>query len=568
MMKRQRPDGLYTAFDLGSFAVKAVVVERLQGRDRLTLIEEESLRPASEFATEADYRDHQVQAIRSLSARLPMKESEHIAALFNSREMQVKIAELPAQIQHDQIEGVLWFEARKLLSPNFRQDPFIMGYRLLRDSPPTALVTCIPQALLTRFTDLFDAAGVTLTGVYGEVFATYALRETQDLGAVPTLAFANVGHASTYLTIFAAGELKFYRHIPAGTSEIPEMAESQDLDVYFQKIRFSFDYFKAVSKLGQIDEIRFIGGGPGRGEFLSHAREYFAPTRTGPLDVSARLDVAAVLSPGTAALGPNEAAVRLLPSVPAIGTLLAHLDPNCGTGDLLGRLQERRREALLGQLTTQIPLYLGSIGIVLLLLLLLSLRSGASAELEGARQKGAIERATLDGLRLKLAGARSAAGAVSNDLPPRDRKALAPLLKPHRTPAEVLYLTAQARPEGLTLSRIAVISRQTDASAGLEERLDQAPAAEPGTTGPAPGEAAPSLPSIDAAQPAPEAEQNEELRGEILELRGLSRSPEALAAFTAALVRKGALRRVTAVRCRFSGASPDGAAFVVKGELP
>ncbi|HEY9069277.1 MAG TPA: hypothetical protein VIV61_03415, partial [Candidatus Ozemobacteraceae bacterium] len=283
MMKRQRPDGLYTAFDLGSFAVKAVVVERLQGRDRLTLIEEESLRPSSEFATEADYRDHLVQAIRTLSARLPVKESAEIAALFNSREMQVKIAELPAQIQHDQIEGVLRFEARKLLSPNFRQEPFIMGYRILRDSPPTALVTCIPQSLLTRFTDLFDAAGIPLTGVYGEVFATYALRETQDIGAVPTLAFANVGHASTYLTIFAAGELKFYRHIPAGTSEIPEMAESQDLDVYFQKIRFSFDYFKAVSKLGQIDEIRFIGGGPGRGEFLGHAREYFAPTRTGPL---------------------------------------------------------------------------------------------------------------------------------------------------------------------------------------------------------------------------------------------------------------------------------------------
>jgi len=568
-MKRNRPDGFYAAFDLGTFAVKAVVIERRQARDRLFVVEEESLRPVAEFPGESEYRDYQIQALRTIAARLPLKDCVEVAALFNSRELQVKIAELPAQIHRDQIDGVLWFEARKLLSPNFKQEPFILGYRILRDSPPTALITCVPQSLLVRFTDLYEAANIKLTGAYSEVFASFALREAQEAGARPTLAFANIGHSSTHLTIFAAGELKFYRHIPAGMNEIPALAESQDLDVYFQKIRFSFDYFRAVSKLGQIDEIRFIGGGPGRGEFLGHAREYFAPTQTGPLDISSRLDVATVLSPGTASMGPNEAATRLLPYLPSIGTLLAHLDADGASNDLFGRLLEGRRAAAIGRLTGQVPLFGGIIGLLLIVLAMLSVRSGLSAQLEEIQRKAAIEHSTVDSLRMKQAGMRSAADATANTMTQAEKAALMPLMLPHHPPAELLLRITQARPEGVLLRRIRIMS-QIDT---LEEDEADASAAETSEAGTASetaeSQAAPVLHAapLHVAQTGQD-ETNEELRGRILEVRGLCKTPESLADFSAALVRKGALKRVSYVKCRFNGKSADSSTFVLKGELP
>jgi len=562
-MKRHRPDGLYAAFDLGTFSVKAAVVERRQGRDVLLVLDEERLRPQSEFASETTYRDHLIQTIRALAARLPVKDCREIAGLFNSRELQTKIAELPAQVQLDQIEGILQFEGRKLLSPNFKQEPFILGYRILRDSPPTVLLTCVPQALLLKFSELFEAAGVPLTGAYSEVFASFALRTLEEAGAIPTLAFANVGHISTHLTIFAAGELKFYRHIPAGMSEIQTMAAAQDLDVYFQKIRFSFDYFRAVSKLGQIDEIRFFGGGTAQGEFLDHAREYFAPTRTALPDVSPRLDITAVMKPGI------EQGKQLLPHVPAIGTLLAHLDQEGAHGDLLGRLLERRREASLARLTTAIPLFGGGIGLVLIIAAAMFLRSGASAQLGEARHKTGIVRATVDQLRLKQAGSRTAAGALADRMSPPERQALKPLLAPHPAPAELLFRVSQSRPDGVMLNRIRLMSLTEGSQDETEEETaptvgETAATAEsellPPSVQPQPGSTGSGL--------AADQETNEELRGRLLEIRGTCTTPEALAGFSAALVRNGALSRIRSIKSSFSRSSGDRSKFVLKGELP
>lgn len=562
-MKRHRPDGLYAAFDLGTYSVKTAVVERRQGRDVLLVIDEERLRPQSEFAGEGAYRDHLVQTIRSLAARLPIKDCLEIAGLFNSRELQTKIAELPAQVQLDQIEGILQFEGRKLLSPNFKQEPFILGYRILRDSPPTVLLTCVPQSLLLKFSELFDAAGVTLTGAYSEVFASFALRSVEEAGAIPTLAFANVGHISTHLTIFAAGELKFYRHIPAGMSEIQPMAEAQDLDVYYQKIRFSFDYFRAISKLGQIDEIRFFGGGTAQGEFLDHAREYFAPTRTALPDASPRLDMTAIMKPGI------EQGKQLLPFFPAIGTLLAHLDQDGAPGDLLGRLLERRREASLARLTTAIPLYGGGIGLILIIAVALFLRSGASAQLGEARLKTGFVRATVDQLRLKQAGSRTAAGALADRMSPLERQALKALLTPHPAPADLLFRVSQSRPDGIALNRIRLMSL----SEASQDETEEEPAPTAGETGATPESGlfpppAQPQPVFAGSGQAADQETNEELRGRILEIRGTCTTPEALAGFSAALVRNGALSRIRSIKSRFDRNSGDRSKFVLKGELP
>lgn len=563
-MKRHRPDGLYAAFDLGTFSVKAAVVERRQGRDALLFIDEERLRPQTEFAGEAAYRDHLVQAIRTLAARLPIKDCIEIAGLFNSRELQTKIAELPAQVQLDQIEGILQFEGRKLLSPNFKQEPFILGYRILRNAPPTVLLACVPQTLLVRFAELFEAAGVSLTGAYSEVFASFALRGLEEAGAIPTLAFANVGHISTHLTIFAAGELKFYRHIPAGMSEIQTMAAAQNLDVYYQKIRFSFDYFRAVSKLGQIDEIRFFGGGTAQGEFLDHAREYFAPTRTTLPDVSPRLDISAIMKPGT------EQGKTLLPHVPVIGTLLAHLDREGAPGDLLGRLLERRREASFARLTNAVPLFGGGIGLVLILAAALFLRSGASAELGDARNKSGIVRVTVDQLRLKQAGSRTAAGALADRMSPVERQALKPLLAPHPAPAELLFRVARSRPDGIALNRIRLTSMAESSQEETEEETPTPQGDEIGysaESGHVPSSIQPQPGSAGSVQ-TPNQEPNEELRGRLLEIRGTCTTPEALAGFSAALIRNGALSRIKSIKSRFNGSSGDRSKFVLKGELP
>jgi len=563
-MMRHRPDGLYAAFDLGTFSVKAAIVERRQGRDVLLVIDEERLRPPAEFAGEAPYRDHLIQAIRTLAARLPIKDCLEIAGLFNSRELQTKIAELPAQVQLDQIEGILQFEGRKLLSPNFKQEPFILGYRILRDTPPTVLMTCVPQSLLIKFAELFEAAGVTLSGAYSEVFASFALRSLEEAGAIPTLAFANVGHISTHLTIFAAGELKFYRHIPAGMSEIQTMAAAQDLDVYYQKIRFSFDYFRAVSKLGQIDEIRFFGGGTAQGEFLDHAREYFAPTRTALPDVSSRLDITPVMKSA------GEPGKQLLPHVPAIGTLLAHLDREGASGDLLGRLLERRREASLARLTTAIPLAGGGIGLVLILAAALFLRSGASAELGEARNKTGIVRATVDQLRLKQAGSRTAAGALADRMSPPERQALEPLLAPHPAPAELLFRVARSRPDGIALNRIRLTSLTDSSQEETEEEMPSTPGDEIGYTaesGPVAASPQPQ-PGFTGSGQAQGQEPNEELRGRLLEIRGTCTTPDALAGFSAALIRNGALSRIRSIKSKFNGSGGDRSKFVLKGELP
>lgn len=567
-MKRNRPDGLYAAVDLGTFAVKGVVVERRQGRDHLLAIEEEPLRPQSEFNGDAAYREHQVQAIRAIATRLPLKQCIEVAGLFNSRELQIKIAELPAQIHLDQIDAVLQFEGRKLLSPNFKQEPFILGYKVLRDSPPTVLLTCIPQSLLLRFTDLFDAAGVTLSGAYGEVFASYALRDIQEAGAIPTLAFANVGHTSTHLTIFAAGELKFYRHIPAGMSEVQSTAAAQDLDVYFQKIRFSFDYFRAVSKLTHIDEIRFFGGGAGLGEFQTHAREYFAPTRTSLPDISARLDITAVMNPGTTPAG-SETGRRLLPYLPVIGALLAHFDPEGGSSDLLGRLLERRREAALTRMTSLVPQYGGAIGLFLIIAMMLFLRTGASSRLQETRRKAGIVTSTVAQLRLKQAGSRSAAGALAARMTPAEKHALRPLTTPHPAPADLLFRVSQARPDGILLTGIRILSQAeamqddpTDESGSGTGESDTTVAAVNGqfTTGPQTGPA-------NSGQSS-EQETNEELRGKRLEIHGACTTPEALAEFSASLVRNGSLSRLSGIKCSFASKSADRSKFVLKGELP
>ncbi|HNV69611.1 MAG TPA: hypothetical protein PKO06_07945, partial [Candidatus Ozemobacteraceae bacterium] len=317
-MKPSFADGLYAVFDVGSFAAKAAIIERTAGKVRLASIEEEPLKSLTDFPSEVEFRDALIQSLQAIAGRLPLGQCREVIGLFSHRELQVKLVDLPPQITPEQFDSVLGFEAKKLLSPNYRSEAFVYSYRVLRESPPFVALAVIPQSHLQKTIELYHGAGIKLSGLYPEIFGELAAKETMPASGSPVYTMINVGHASTHMTIFSGGEPRFTRQIPSGVSEIPERVTGNEPEIYTQKIRFSFDYCRAVFKLGQIDEIGFFGGGALKPGFLDFTREYFHPSKVSVIDLSSCLDI----SPALAQRGGD--ATRLAPFLPGITTYLAH----------------------------------------------------------------------------------------------------------------------------------------------------------------------------------------------------------------------------------------------------
>ncbi|EKD84282.1 MAG: hypothetical protein ACD_39C00136G0008, partial [uncultured bacterium] len=294
-MKNTNNKGLYAAFDIGTVSIKAAIIEVTDSGKRIATIEEEALKLPADFPGEEEHRQHVIESLKSLASRLPMKECRHVSALYSNRELQVKIIELPSQVQIEQIDKILNWEAKKLLSPNFREEPYAFAYKVVRKSPYMVALAVIPQRLLERFADLFEVAGINLDSAYGEVFAADALKEIVDISGLPAMSIVNFGHSGTHLQIFAAGELRFYRFIPSGMSEMTVPPTDNELEMFAQKIRFSFDYFRAISKLNQIDSLFFMGGGAALQGALPFARTYFNPSRVNIVDTSSGIDISPIL---------------------------------------------------------------------------------------------------------------------------------------------------------------------------------------------------------------------------------------------------------------------------------
>lgn len=349
-MKTTNKGGLYVTFDIGSVSVKAVSLEVTEKSKRLvTVVEEKFNTPIIGIEEEKD-KDIIVTALKNVVQKLKISKNAKISACFYNREMQIKIIDLPQQIQSAQLEQTISWEAKKLISPSFKDAPYTYAYKIVKNNPYSIALAAIPVSILNKYIDLFKKANIKLSGIYPEVFSGIALRPMADIAGLPAVSLVNVGYSGTHLQIFSTGNLKFYRYIPSGTSELSEIPNPNELEVFAQKIRFSFDYFRAVTKLTQIDLLCFMGGGAAIEGLLSYQQAYFAPTKISPLDISSGIDIA------NAFTGSEETAEdkqkKLLAFDPAIGISLAASEEEAIKMNFLAQvlLKERaeRNNKLLG----------------------------------------------------------------------------------------------------------------------------------------------------------------------------------------------------------------------------
>ena len=560
-MKNTNNKGLYAAFDIGTVSIKAAIIEVTDSGKRIATIEEEPLKPLAEFPGEEEYRQQIVETLKNLSSRLPIKDCRHIAALYSNRELQVKIIELPSQVQSEQIDKILNWEAKKLLSPNFREEPYAFAYKVIRKNPYMVALAVIPQRLLERFAELFEAAGLSLDSAYGEVFGADALKEIVDLSGLPAMSIVNFGHSGTHLQIFAAGELRFYRFIPSGMGEMTVPPTDNELEMFSQKIRFSFDYFRAISKLNQIDSLFFMGGGAALPGVLPFARTYFNPSRVNIVDTSAGIDISPIL-PELADNSPaEERQRRLLPFIPAIGAIMACLSEQATPMNLSACLKNKKRDKRMKELARLLPLWVGIAGLLLIIVILFSMKSGIYQRLMETQKQLDTARIGVEALNIKTSRLRAALD-TGVKLSPLARKALEPILKSRLGIDQLLFVVNQSRPEGLLIEEILLRSAAESENIALtsEEAMPQ----EPGEY----GEDSPKKEFLSSfAEDISESGQDSEgLIGKILIIKGSTASNEELSRFTSTLSEKRVISRYKAINSRKAGSS--GLEFLFKGELP
>lgn len=560
-MKKKSQNGLYVAFDIGTVSIKAAVIEVSEKGRRLATIEEELLKPLSAYPGEDEYRLQLTEALKNLASRLPMQQCQSVSALYANREMQVKIIELPGQVMPEQLDKLLNWEAKKLLSPTFREEPYSFAYKVLRKNPYTIALAVIPQRLLERFSELFTNAGIELDGAFGELFSAHSLKEIVDISGLPAMSIVNFGHSGTHLQIFSAGEMKFYRFIPSGMSEMSDPPKENELEMYSQKIRFSFDYFRAVSKLTQIDNLYFMGGGAAQPGVLPFERNYFNPTRVNIVDISSGIDISPILPELTNNQPAEDRQRRLLPYIPAVGACLASLSEDANTMSLTARLRDKKREERLARLAGMLPVWLGIGGLIVVVFALLLLKNNMQAELAQINSQLDFARMNTEAAKLKLSKHKAVADTGVKLSPPA-KKALAPVLNSRMAVAESLFHVFSLKPEGLAIEEILVRSALEAESISLPGLDNESPAAA------GESEEAPKSNFTSGLSEASGDEQQfrEGLRGEVLIIRGSVTDNEILGSYLEGLTRKKAIIRCKSISSR--KAPGDGIEFLLKGELP
>ena len=364
MTKKLNP-GLYATIDIGTKSVKAVVIEVNDKSKRLLNAESIELAAFDSFTNEEDYNKQITDGISKLVEKLDLTKCQKVISLFYNREFQVKLIDFPNQVKPEQLDQMLFWEAKKLLSTHYKEKEFSYSYCITRGNPLSVVLAVVPQTLLNAHMKLFENTGITPASVYTDVFASLALQPIIDIAGLPALSIVNFGHSGTHLNIFSAGKLKFYRFIPTGTSEMTNPPQENELEVYSQKIRFSFDYFRAVSKLTQVDALFFMGGGSSIPNVLNYEQSYFAPTKINALDVSSEIDISPIISVSFNDEVNSENSLKLLPFVPAIGGCLADFREDSDNLDLLTLFKNKEKEKRLAKLAQTIPVFVGIIALLI-----------------------------------------------------------------------------------------------------------------------------------------------------------------------------------------------------------
>lgn len=365
-MSKKLTNGLYSTIDIGTSSIKAIVIE-VNGKDkRLLKAQSVDLAARDTFTNDEEYDQQITDAIAKLAKDLNLSKCQKVISLFYNRDLQVKLLDLPNSVKIDQLNQMLSWEAKKLLSSHYKEEEFAYSYCITRENPVSLVLAVTPMSLLNAHLKLFENTGIKPDSVYTDVFASLALQPIIDIAGLPALSIVDFGYSGTHLNIFSAGKLRFYRYIPTGTSEMGNPPTENELEMYSQKIRFSFDYFRAVSKLSQVDALFFMGGGSTMPDIMKYEQNYFAPTKINLLDVSSALDISPVMSenlnePSTT----NAGSSQLLAYVPAIGSCLADFRDDSETMDLLTLIKQQEKEKKLEKLANTLPILLGIIAFII-----------------------------------------------------------------------------------------------------------------------------------------------------------------------------------------------------------
>ena len=364
MNKKLNP-GLYGTIDIGTKSVKAIIIEVNNNNKRLLKTESIDLAPYDTFVNEEEYNQQINNAISNLAKKLDMHKCKKIISLFYNRDLQVKLIDFPSSVKAEQLNQVLPWEAKKLLSTHYKEEAYTYSYCITRGNPLSVALAVIPLPLLNAHLKLFENTGIKPDTVYTDVFATLALQPIVDIAGLPALSIVNFGHSGTHLNIFSMGKLKFYRYIPTGTSEMTNPPKESELEMFSQKIRFSFDYFRAVSKLSQVDALFFMGGGSSLTDVLNYEQNYFSPTKINSLDISSEIDISPVISTSSNDSINTDNNIKLLPFVPSIGACLADFRDDSESMNLLTLIKKEEKEKHLEKIANTVPVILGIIAFLI-----------------------------------------------------------------------------------------------------------------------------------------------------------------------------------------------------------
>lgn len=555
-MKNNGSTSLYAAFDIGSTSVKAAVIEVTAAGKRLIKVDEEILKKSSDFAGEEEYLSSVSEALKTASARINAEKCKSISALFSNRELQVKVIELPSQIRQDQIEQVIGYEAKKLLNPAMQEEPFVFAYKILRSNPYLAAISVVPARIIEEFIKLYEASGLELSGVYGEVFAADAIKDAINIENQNAVSVINFGSQGTHLQVFSGGLLRFYRYIPSGLAEMSLNPQNDELEMYAQKIRFSFDYFRAVSKLNQIDSLYFMGGGVVPDAVLPFAADYFAPSKVGIADISSGVDISPMISESNDVSESIELKQRLLmPFFPAVGAALASLAKQNETTNLLAFVKKQRHLKQMQRLTKALPIVIIALGALLSLIIIFVMRGNTAIKIEEALKKKALIQ-KLHNKNSRSLSALKAAKQYRMALSPEGEKIVKPITEAKIFLHDVLRLAATKAPKGVSVDEILIRT--------IDEMKEIALPAEGEALNEQTGEKINEFKSKLSQNEKNESDCGEELVGKGLLILGSADNNTALSAYVKNLSSCG-LCECYGVLSRKKGGSVE---FIIKGALP
>ena len=469
MTKKLIP-GAYAAIDIGTKSVKAIVIEVNDKAKRLLNVESIDLAPFDSFTNEEDYNKQIKEAISKLVKKLELTKCRKIISLFYNREFQVKLIDFPNNVKAEQLGQMLPWEAKKLLSSHYKEEEFSYSYCITRGNPLSVALAVVPQSILNAHIKLFENTGIKPESVYTDVFSALALQPIVDIAGLPALSIVNFGYSGTHLNIFSTGKLKFYRFIPTGTSEMGNPPRESELEMYSQKIRFSFDYFRAVSKLSQVDALFFMGGGSAIPDVLNYEQNYFSPTKINPLDISSEIDISPVISVSFNEEVNQENSQKLLPFVPVIGACLADFREDSENLDLLTLFKNKEKEKKLEKLAQTLPVIVGIIALIIGIGILSYLYNHKRETLDNLRVEENSIKTDIDICKGKIQTMQEPKFKIN--LSPASMKIVEPIINNKSSLSTLLYRTMSLRTSGMKIDDILIRNREEAEQITLKSDVD------------------------------------------------------------------------------------------------